>query len=300
MRPAPPQTAGRGLAPADCGCGGAGGECTCGGAQKKSQLVYAIGRLGVSFVSQARRDAVWRKINGKAEGDLKPITDAALQELMKREPFQAQSVVWTLSRTEVPMYAIVPAGAFAAEAYKWLVEEWADKDVEFISLPGLIAGQVALYDGQIVDAVIPDLRGMFSWDTDKYTKALRDGLKKANPNVSDQLLGREMKRFFGKIYYSIRNRGLSPEERAINAAATNAFNISETIIEAGEEGLTLRDIGVERSPLNRPGSEYFDVLLTFFDPEKRGERAPLRARFTIDVSDTVPVPIGDPVTWHEY
>jgi hypothetical protein len=52
---------------------------------------------------------------------------------------------------------------------------------------------------------------------------------------------------------------------------------------------------VEKSPLNRPGSEYFDVLLTFFDPRAKGERAPLRARFTIDVSDTVPVVIGDPV-----
>ena len=57
----------------------------------------------------------------------------------------------------------------------------------------------------------------------------------------------------------------------------------------------MRDIGVERSPLNRPGSDYYDVLLTFFDPENKDRRAPLRARFTIDVSDTVPVPIGEPV-----
>ena len=53
-------------------------------------------------------------------------------------------------------------------------------------------------------------------------------------------------------------------------------------------------------PLNRPGGEYFDVLLTFFDPNDRQGRAPLRARFTIDVSDTVPVMIGDPVTWNEW
>ena len=72
------------------------------------------------------------------------------------------------------------------------------------------------------------------------------------------------------------------------------------IVEAGADGMTLRDVAVERSPLNRPGSEYFDVLLTFFDPQRPAGRAPLRARFTIDVSDTVPVMIGDPVTWHEY
>jgi hypothetical protein len=109
-----------------------------------------------------------------------------------------------------------------------------------------------------------------------------------------------MSRFFGKIYFSIRNRGLSPEERALNAAATNAFNFSPVIVEAGSEGMSLRDVSVERSPLNRPGSEYFDVPLTFFDPLDRRGTAPLRARCTIDVSDTVPVMIGEPVVWFEY
>jgi cyanobactin maturation PatA/PatG family protease len=285
----------------DCGCGGSGGECSCAGNghATKPQLVYAIGRLGVSFISQARRDSIWRVVNGSREGDLKPITNAALQGLFKEQPFQAQSVIWTLSRSEVPMYAIVPSGAFAAETYRWLVNEWKDADVEFASIPGIMAGQVALYDGQLVDVVVPDLRGMYSWQTKRYVKALRDARKKADVDLSPERLDREIERFFGKIYFSIRNRGRSPEERAINAAATNAFNISPVIEQAGEEGLTLRDIGVERSPLNRPGSEYYDVLLTFFDPRNR-EVAPMRARFTIDVSDTVPVPIGDPVIWYEY
>ena len=172
-RHAAPRSPGRGLVPADCGCGCGARRRTAPAAARKAkpQLVYAIGRLGVSFVSQARRDSIWRIVNGKTEGDLKPITDASLQDLFKKQPFQAQSVVWTLSRTEVPMYVIVPAGAFAAETYKWLVEEWTDATVEFVSIPGVLAGQVALYDGQIVDAVIPDLRGMYSWETKKYVKA---------------------------------------------------------------------------------------------------------------------------------
>lgn len=295
---------GRGLVPADCGCGCGGkegdGACSCGGAKGRPQLVYVIGRLGVSFISQTRRDAIWRAVNGGIDGDLKPITDTALRDLFKKQPFQAQSVVWTLSRTEVPMYVIVPTGAFGAEAYKWMVEEWSDKKVEFVSIPGVLAGQVALYDGQIVDAIVPDMRGMFSWDTDSYVKALTDAAKKANAGASADRIRREVSRFLGKIYFSIRNRGMTPEERALNSAATNAFNFSQVIVEAGEEGMTLRDIAVERSPLNRPGSEYFDVLLTFFDPQNKTERAPLRARFTIDVSDTVPVMIGDPVVWNEY
>lgn len=274
--------------------------CACSGQDQKSQLVYAIGRLGVSFISQARRDSIWRFVNGKYEGDLKPISDRSLNELFKKSPFQAQSVVWTLSRTEVPMYAIVPTGAFAAETYQWLVNEWSDEKVEFVSIPGVIAGQASLYDGSSVDVLVPDLRGMYSWETTKFVKALADARKKSAPEMAADQISREMTRFLGKIYYSIRNRGVAPEERALNAAATNAFNFSPVIVEAGQDGLTLRDISVERCPLSRPGSDYFDVLLTFFNPKDRQGTAPLRARFTIDVSDTVPVMIGEPVIWYEY
>lgn len=288
------------LAPAGCGCSEGGGDCGCGG-KSAPQLAYAIGRLGISFASQARRDSIWRQVNGKSEGDLKPISDKALRDLFKKQPFQAQSVVWTLSRTEVPMYAISPAGAFAAETYKWLVEEWTDDNVEFVSVPGVIVGKVALYDGSVVDVLSPDLRGMFSWETQKYVSAITEGRRlTAADGVTAAQVDREIGRFLGKIYYSIRNRGVTPEERALNAAATNAFNFSPVIVEAGQEGLTLRDVSVERSPLNRVGSQYYDVLLTFFNPKDRQGTAPLRARFTIDVSDTVPVMIGEPVIWYEY
>ena len=111
---------------------------------------------------------------------------------------------------------------------------------------------------------------------------------------------REIDRFLGKIYFSIRNRGMSPEERALNAAATNAFNFSPIIVEAGKDGLRSRTLASKEARSIGPGSEYFDVLLTFFDPNDRLGRAPLRSRFTIDVADTVPVMIGEPATWYEY
>ena len=238
-------TPSEGLVPArgDCGCGGQGGECTCGGTQK-AQLVYAIGRLGVSFISQSRRDLIWRLVNGSQEGDLKPISNDALEKLFQKQPFQSQSVIWTLSRTEVPMYAIAPAGAFAAETYAWLVSEWSDKNVEFVSLPGVLAGSTVLYDGQAVDVVMPDLRGMYSC---------------SQPRHRARALPRR------PMFHFVPARG------------------------RGKEGLSLKYFGKP----GRHGASIY-VLLTFFDLQGR---APLRARFTIDVADTVPVMIGDPATW---
>jgi hypothetical protein len=304
-----PPNAGLVLADCGCGCGGHGGECSCGtgGAPKKPQLVYAIGRLGVSFVSQARKDSIWAAINAvpledaqNPIGDLKPIANDSLHTLFEAEPIYAQSVVWTLNRADTPLYAIMPAGAFAASTYRLLMQTWADSKIEFISLPGVRAGQVALHDGQIIDVVIPDHRGVRSWSTDKYILALRAAREKLNPAIPQEQLNRELRRFLGKIQHSIRNRGTMPEERALNAAAMYALNVSQVMIEAGSEGLTLRDVGAERSSISRPGSELYDVLLTFFDPKDRLGRAALRARLIIDVSDTVPVLVSQPETWNEY
>lgn len=298
------------VTPADCGCGcggkgkataDTGGGCGCGGKKSgMSPLAYPIGRIGVSFASQTRRDSIWRAVNGGREGDLKPISNEALLSLFQNSPFQAQSVVWTLSRTDVPMYAIVPNGAFAAETYKWLVQEWADPQVEFASIPGVIAGQGTLYDGSVVDLLVPDLRGMSSWSMTAYTQAIVRERRILDAAIGEAQLMQEVNRYLSKIMFTIRNRGVTPEDRALNAAATNAFNVSPVITQAGREGMTLRDVRVERSPMNRAGSEYYDVLLTFFDPAKRLEKAPLLARFTIDVADTVPVVIGEPSIWYEY
>lgn len=295
------------LADCGCGCGGKGkqasdgGGCGCGGKKTgSSPLAYPIGRIGVSFASQTRRDSIWRSVNGGREGDLKPISNEALVRLFQDQPYQAQSVVWTLSRTDVPMYAIVPHGAFAAETYRWLVQEWADPNVEFASIPGVIAGQGKLYDGSVVDLLVPDLRGMNSWSVSAYTQAIVDERRGLDAAIGEAQLTQEVSRYLSKIMFTIRNRGVTPEDRALNAAATNAFNVSPVITQAGREGMTLRDVRVERSPLNRAGGEYYDVLLTFFDPAKRLEKAPLLARFTIDVADTVPVVIGEPTIWYEY
>jgi hypothetical protein len=72
--------------------------------------------------------------------------------------------------------------------------------------------------------------------------------------------------FLERVYIELRNLGRTPEERALNYAASNAFQ-AHRVFESG--------------PFVRPGSDCCDVNLTFFDPVKRVERARRVYRFTV-------------------
>jgi cyclic patellamide precursor peptide PatG len=64
--------------------------------------------------------------------------------------------------------------------------------------------------------------------------------------------------------------------------------------------MRLDAISVERSSICRPQSDCWDIKLMFFNPAKRLEQARLLYRFTIDVSDVVPVTVGKIRHWHVY
>lgn len=74
---------------------------------------------------------------------------------------------------------------------------------------------------------------------------------------------------------------------------TNALLVTEVFKDAINEKMDLDAIEVEQSPISQPDSDYWDVKLIFFDPEKRLEEARKVHRFRVDVSDIVPVMVGD-------
>ena len=65
-----------------------------------------------------------------------------------------------------------------------------------------------------------------------------------------------------------------------------------------KDGLALDTIAVEKSPFCRLDSDCWDVRLRFFDPDN-DRRARRVFRFTLDVSDLMPVTLGDVRTWTE-
>lgn len=259
--------------------------CGCGGGAPPS-LVYALGRIALDFGSEANRDAY------NQLGVENPHDDAAMHAYLTANPAHAAGMTWTLEQESTSIYAIQPGGPFSDSVYATLLEFLGDQlaedgnHAERVSIPGVVSGSVALMNGQTVPVIHPDIRGMYDWKTADLLgeDPVPDGLGN----------------FLDRIYYEIRNLGVTSQDRAINFAATNAFQATEVYTECHAAGLHLDTIGVERSPICRPGSDCWDVKLTFFSPTNRTEQARQIHRFTIDVSGTIPVTVGQRRTWHIY
>lgn len=291
-----------------CGCGCGGGD----GVQQL-QLVYALGQLGIDFGTEARRDSFAQSMEPPTDDQGRQLAPHGnpqdLRQLLRyldANPWDAASLTWTLSMDATPIYAIVPAGPYAAAAHERLREFLKDmiEGVERVSIPGVVAGSVRLANGQIVPAIIPEVRGMYSWTTDALVKSLMparpEGLDEAESmrfEVQMRDVETGVRNFLERVYYELRNLGQTPQDRAINFSATNAFNIETVFESAHKQKLDLDTIEVEPSPICRPESDCWDVKLMFFFPEKEAQSARRAYRFTVDVSDVVPVTVGEMRTW---
>jgi cyanobactin maturation PatA/PatG family protease len=282
-----------GVQPSDCGCGG-GAVCTC--AKGKPTLVYALGKLGYDFGTEARRDSFAQAMPGQAN----PHDPAQIVDYLAANPYEAESLIWTLNLDATPIYAIVPSGPFATLTYDRLREAFEGqlrRGVELVSIPGVIAGNVTLMSGQVLPAVVPAVRGIFSWTVPTLVEAVlgKRPQAKKDQEAYDRRAG-GLNNFLGRVYYDLRNLGLTPEDRALNYSATNAFQVRAVIEQALQGDFELDRIAVRKSPVCRPDSECYDVELSFFFPPN--ENVANRVyRFTVDVSDVIPVTIGEIRSW---
>jgi cyanobactin maturation PatA/PatG family protease len=302
--PAPATRAPGRVTLSDCGCGG-GAQCSCGGGTQKPALVYALGKLGYDFGSEARRDSFAQAMR-KADypnadpRNPNPLIPDQLLGYLEKYSYDASSLIWTLNLDATPIYAIQPTGPFAVDAYQRIREflgAQLHEGVELVSIPGVIAGSVRLQSGMVVPVVIPAVRGMYSW----ATKALVEHVLGDRPSGEDEQatydkLASGLTDFLNLIYYGLRNLGLTAEERALNYSATNAAQITEVIRSATHDELDFGIPTVKKSPVCRPDSDCFDVELPFFDPRNTNV-ADRIYRFTVDVSDIIPVSIGEMRSW---
>lgn len=277
--------------------------CACGGGEPGARptLVYALGTLDYDFGTEPLRDSLVQAMPMTANA---PEVRSQMLAYLDENPHEAQALIWTLRLDETPIYAIAPAGAYASQVYERLrayLAEHAAGRAELVSVPGYIAGTVRLMSGQTVPLLVPALRGMYCWSTAQVLEQAMGGRPADGERAAEyDKRAKALRNYLDRIYYAQRNLGATPEHRALNFSATNAFQAAEIMSMAahGDAQVELSTISVSKSPICRPDSDCYDVQLCFFNPHNTN-MADRVYRFTVDVSDIIPVSIGQVRSWSQ-
>ncbi|CAG9172555.1 cyanobactin maturation protease PatG family protein [Cupriavidus pampae] len=283
--------------------------CNCGKGNA-ARLAYVLGQLDIDFGTEARRDSFLQHLNAWQRDESNPRENHNDRKLIKsfldNNPEFDAGLSWVVKLDTTPIYCIKTSGPYATEISRRLREAYmtffgdGDNRIDLISIPGLISGTTRLLNGYVVPTLHPDLRGMYDWSVEHLADTCSTRQKDSN---SDKIKTVDNKNylidFLNRVYFELRNLGQSGADRALNYSATQAWQVAKVFDRAIAEGLVLRDTPtVERSPICRPESDCYDVVLIFFDPSNRLTKASRAFRFTVDVSDVMPVMVGPVRTWH--
>jgi cyanobactin maturation PatA/PatG family protease len=226
---------------------------------------------------------------------------------VEKNPEDAERVVWTLKLGPTPIYAIRPFGAYAYGGHEKIVELFKlqrrdNKDPEYcplVAVPGMLSGTVRLLSGETVPVLVPNIRGITGWNVKTVIETATKEIKEQKQRRAiENALPDGLSNFLARVERQYRNFGIAGADRALNYAATTAYRVIDVLSHVIPEKLELDDIRVAASAACRPGSECYDIDLRFFNPTE--VRLPyLVFRFTIDVSDVVPVGVDDIKWWKE-
>lgn len=280
---------------AGCGCAScqareaenSGGKKTA----ESSPWVYALGRIGYDVISTARQDAIREAMGGEGHH---PEDPKQLLAYVKSSPWDAASIHWTLSHDRLPIYAIAPTGPYTRESFDFLIDALRQQvekgSDDQLVVAGRVGGHTKLLDGTVVPVILAERRGMRIWK-------IADTIARiAGPDAARR---RAAEAFFARVIDDLSVRGVTPSQRAINYAVTSSIAIRGMFDEVlkSSEPMELDAIAVERSPYCRPDSDCYDVKLFFFYPGRQVQAVRMVYRFTVDVSDVVPVTVGPMRSW---
>jgi cyanobactin maturation PatA/PatG family protease len=235
-----------------------------------------------------------------------PYDARQMVDYLELNPAESKSLIWTLNQELTPIYALEPQKAFANEIYAvfqmllagQIQPAESDDYIERVSIPGSLSDRtVELFSGQVVPVLaLPNIRGMYGWQVNPLVEAAVTTVSPEASEPDSVSMRRSLKSFLHRIYYDLRNLGQLDRDRALNFAATNAFQAASTFESAIVSGMELDSIEVEKSPFCRLNSNCWDIKLKFFDPEN-SRRSKKVYRFTIDVANIMPVTLGTVRSW---
>jgi cyanobactin maturation PatA/PatG family protease len=293
------------------------GDCNCKSPGTTS-YIYAIGQVRFDFESEANRDAFRQLMPEVVRDDLDPPVRVQpnpydvfqLVDYLDQRPSESTKLVWTLNLDLTPIYAIEAELAYPEEVYSALREALRNgalpsDDENYVSrasIPGVLTGRtVQLFSGQTVPVVVAQARGLYVWREAALINQVIEALRPTHPDMDENYVRQLTRIFLDKVYYECRNLGVTPPDRALNFAATNAYQVGSAIARGitsgqlvpGSEGelFTLDSIDVTKSPYCRMDSDCWDVRIKFFSPEN-DRRAKSLYQFTIDVSREMPVSLA--------
>jgi cyanobactin maturation PatA/PatG family protease len=275
-----------------------------------SKLVYALGTIGYDFGSEARRDTFKQLMPAfEIDGTLIPVNPYDARQMvdyLSQNPSEAKALIWTLNQELTPIYALEPRQGFAADVYETLImilagqiePEDSDDFVERVSIPAKTTDKtVQLFSGQEIPVItLINTRGMYGWTINNLVEAALQSVAPQAPQADEIAVRKALTSFVNKVYFEFQNLGQTSKDRALNFSVTNAFQAASSFAEAISRGMQLDTIEVEKSPFCRINSDCWDVILKFFDPEN-SRRAKKVYRFTVDVSDRLPVTLGEVRSW---
>jgi cyanobactin maturation PatA/PatG family protease len=318
---AAPAAAGGSVVPSgDCGCNGNNG-----GQRNQKQYVYILGSIGFDFGTEARRDT-FRQLMPDVE---RPVGEEGAAILVAPNPYdvfqlvgyleerhsESTKLIWTVNLDLTPIYAVEAEMGYPEDVYAPLRQALRrgalpvdnDEYVARVSIPGVLTDRtVQLFSGQRVPVVKAQPRGLYMWNEPALVKGAVDALRRDITDVDVDYVSQLIRIFLDKVYYECRNLGQSPPDRALNFAATNAYQfaagiangiLSGKLVPGSERELyTLDAIDVSKSPYCRMDSDCWDVRIVWFNPEN-DRRAKSVYQYTIDVSDELPVSLAP---FHQY
>jgi cyclic patellamide precursor peptide PatG/subtilase family protein len=275
----------------------ASSACDCGGSAV-GPFVFAFGKIAYEFSSRARYDSFWQHMHEKRTNESpNPYDVGQFLGYLKKSPWDATSVIWTLTMEEVPIYAISTAGSnspYVVNFLKECLEEQEGEEIDRVALAGSVQGSISLITGEQVPLIQPELRGTSSF---KVAKLVAQAVPGAARGARVKAKREVLQEFLDRVYFARRNLGLAPRDRAINYIAMNAYSLQEAIVDADKKKLQLYSIDAEPSVTCRAGSDCWDVKLEYFFRDKETDTARRVYRITVDVSDVVPVTIGKLRYW---
>jgi cyanobactin maturation PatA/PatG family protease len=329
---------------AGCGCGAAPAAVPPAiVVPTRPTLVYAIGNIDFDFGTEAARDGFKQampdfEMPGYGTVPPNPLDPVQLHHYLRTEPWASNKVNFLLSLDRTAIFALeaeVPYGmawggpedgvdgpgyppvSFVHKVLRdalWgqTLDPSDDNYVARVSVPGVLTDRsIRLYNGQHVPVLKVQSQGLYTWNEAVLVRSVVDDVvtdheQRQVAPVDPRLVEETVRTFLDKVYYQFRNLGTTAPDRALNYAATNAFQLTKAIasgflsgssISARQSGrpeslYALDDITVVKSPYDRIGGECWDIRISFFDPEN-DRRARSVLQLTVDVAANPPVTVGD-------